>query len=59
MPKWRRSSELQTKENIVTLNSKWKKDMMALNVELKKNNDSECQTKDTALNAKLNNGSEH
>ena len=37
---------------MVTLNAKWKKDMMALNAELKKNNDSERQTKDTTLNAK-------
>ena len=39
----------------VTLNIKWKKNMMALNAKLEINNDSKRQTKDMALNAKLNN----
>ena len=37
----------------MTLNIKRKKDMMALNVELKTNDDFESQTKDEALNAEL------
>ena len=44
-------SERQTED--ATLNVKWKKDMRALNAELKTNNNSECQTKDMTLNAKL------
>ena len=37
----------------MTLNAKRKKDMMALNVELKINNGFERQTENVALNAKL------
>ena len=37
----------------MTLNAKWKKEMMALNAELETNNDSEHQTEDENLNAKL------
>ena len=37
----------------MALNAKLKKDIMTLNVKLKTNNNSECQTKNTALNAKL------
>ena len=51
MPNWRCGSKRQIED--VTLNVKRKKDMMALNVELKTNNDSERQTKNMALNAKL------
>ena len=37
----------------MTLKVKWKKDMMALNAELKINNGSKRQTKDMTLNTKL------
>ena len=44
----------------MTLNIKWKKDMMALNAKLKTNNGSKCQTEDATLNVelKINNGFE-
>ena len=38
---------------MVALNANRKKDMMTLSPELGTNNDSECQTKNMALNAKL------
>ena len=38
---------------MVALNANQKKDMMTLNAELGTNNDSECQTENTALNVKL------
>ena len=36
-----------------TLNAKRKRDMIALNVELRTNDDSKRQTEDVALNAKM------
>ena len=37
----------------MALNAKWKRDMMALNAELNTNENSERQTRDVTLNAKL------
>ena len=51
MLNWRCGSKRQIED--VTLNVKRKKDRMTLNVELKTNNDSERQTKNMALNTKL------
>ena len=42
----------------MALNAKLKKNMIALNAELKTNNDSKQQTKDMALNVYENGGSE-
>ena len=50
-PNWRCDSKRQTED--MTLKVKWKKDMMALNAELKINNGSKRQTKDMTLNTKL------
>ena len=51
MSNWRCNSKFQIGD--VALNAKRKRDMMALNAELRTNDGFEHQTKDVALNAKM------